>query len=125
MIVTSKIVKKNNQSAIYYRPVIEYKYSINNKKYLSKVIGYYVGFIGKKTAREIIGNKQNGDEVTVYYLSAFPNISVINPGLHQIGAWLITLITCSVILLVTSLVLFANEQYHLHNILFGFVHKIT
>jgi hypothetical protein len=77
-----------SDESTYYRPEIEYTFTVKGEKYSGENIGLIMqGYNTEKEAQNILDTYSIGKQVTVYYDPQDPNMSLLEPGVPG-DAWL-------------------------------------
>ncbi|MDR0232143.1 MAG: DUF3592 domain-containing protein [Dysgonamonadaceae bacterium] len=108
-IISSKIQESLDFGA-GYRAVIRYKYTIEEKEYLSNRI-FYGDSIQKnspKSAKTLVNKYINGEKVTVYYNPQYPNKSVLETGVHAV---IYRALIAGILLLLLSIVILTKQSF--------------
>lgn len=92
----------------FYRPVIHYEYSVEDRHFISKRIGNYLGFgNNQKFAEQIIKKFPVNESITVYYHPLFNSFSALMPGAKQNTMHVIMLVVSSILSIFSGVTLFA------------------
>ena len=125
-VVFSRVVEiRTRATFVSYQPILWYEYVVEDTKHKSKMIGFFLGTLGKEWAADLLKEKEEGKSVRVYYHPWISSLSVVVPGMKQVTPWLLMLFTGAVLCLSTGTVLFAENPRVFSDTLFKWIHALV
>jgi len=109
-ILSSKMYEGLFIGGVMYKAIIQYKYTIDEKEYLSNRV-FYGDDIGKDfscSVKTIVKKYVKGEKVLVYYNPEYPNQSVLETGVHGV---IYRELFAGILFLFLSVILFTKESF--------------